>query len=121
VCARGGSYFSKDVNAIVALARSIDVDTPLLDAVLLNNVMQPTHFADIIEEVVGDLKGKVVAFLGLSFKPNTGDVRETRALPIIEMLHARATHIYQQLSACLDKIHSVLLTYYFHLKIIEQN
>jgi UDPglucose 6-dehydrogenase len=92
-CGFGGSCFPKDVNAIVALAHSIDVETPLLDAVLLNNEMQPMHFVDIIEKAVGDVEGKVVAFLGLSFKPNTGDVRETRALPIIEMLHEKGVRI----------------------------
>jgi UDPglucose 6-dehydrogenase len=92
-CGFGGSCFPKDVNAIVALARSIEVETPLLDAVLLNNEMQPMHFVDIIEKAVGDVEGKVVAFLGLSFKPNTGDVRETRALPIIEMLHEKGVRI----------------------------
>ncbi|MDP6458631.1 MAG: UDP-glucose/GDP-mannose dehydrogenase family protein [Candidatus Bathyarchaeota archaeon] len=92
-CGFGGSCFPKDVNAIVALAHSIDVETPLLDAVLLNNEMQPMHFVDIIEKAVGDVEGKVVAFLGLSFKPNTGDVRETRALPLIKMLHDKGARI----------------------------
>ena len=89
----GGSCFPKDVNAIVALARGMDVETPLLDSVLYTNEIQPVHFVDIIESVVGDLEGKVVAFLGLSFKPNTGDVRETRALPIIEKLHEKGAKI----------------------------
>ena len=89
----GGSCFPKDVNAIVALARGIGVETPLLDSVLLTNDLQPSHFVDMIESVVGDLDGKVVAFLGLSFKPDTGDVRETRALPIIEKLHERGAMI----------------------------
>lgn len=92
-CGFGGSCFPKDVNAIVALARCIDVETPLLDAVLLNNEMQPAYFVKIIEEAVGNLEGKVVAFLGLSFKPNTGDVRETRALPIIEMLYEKGARV----------------------------
>jgi len=92
-CGFGGSCFPKDVNAIVSLARSINVETPLLDGVLLNNEMQPAHFIDIIEEAVGDVGGKDVAFLGLSFKPNTGDVRETRALPIIEMLYEKGARV----------------------------
>jgi UDPglucose 6-dehydrogenase len=89
----GGSCFPKDVNAIVALARGKDVETPLLDSVLKTNEIQPVHFMDIIEFVMGDLEGKVVAFLGLSFKPNTGDVRATRALPIIEKLHEKGAKI----------------------------
>jgi len=89
----GGSCFPKDVNAIVALAKGIGVETPLLDSVLHTNELQPAHFVDLIESVIGDLDGKVVAFLGLSFKPNTGDVRETRALPIIEKLHEKGAKI----------------------------
>ena len=86
-CGFGGSCFPKDVSAIVALARTIDVRTPLMDAVLHTNDVQPMHFVDIIKETVGELKGKVVAFLGLSFKPDTDDTRATRALPIIEKLY----------------------------------
>lgn len=86
-CGFGGSCFPKDVNAIVALAKQIDVETPLMDAVLYTNDMQPMHFVDMIKETVGDLDGKVVAFLGLSFKPDTDDTRATRALPIIKKLY----------------------------------
>jgi len=86
-CGFGGSCFPKDVNAIVALAKSIGVETPLLDSVLYTNELQPMHFVDLIETAVGTLEGKAVAFLGLSFKPNTGDTRETRALPIINKLY----------------------------------
>jgi len=89
----GGSCFPKDVNAIVALAKENDVETPLLDSVLYTNDIQPVHFVDLVESAVGGLEGKVVAFLGLSFKPNTGDVRETRALPIIEKLHEKGARI----------------------------
>ena len=85
-CGFGGSCFPKDVNAIVALAKEIGVKTPILDSVLYTNDIQPMHFVDLIEDAVGDLEGKRIAFLGLSFKPNTGDIRATRALPIIEKL-----------------------------------
>ena len=85
-CGFGGSCFPKDVNATVSLAKNIGVETPLLDSVLYTNELQPTHFVELIEDAAGSLEGKVVAFLGLSFKPNTGDTRETRALPIIQKL-----------------------------------
>jgi UDPglucose 6-dehydrogenase len=89
----GGSCFPKDVNAIVALSREIDVKTPLLDAVLLTNDIQPMHFMEIIKDTVGILKGKTVAFLGLSFKPDTDDTRSTRALPIIQQLYKEGAHV----------------------------
>ena len=92
-CGFGGSCFSKDVNAIVALAKNVGVETPLLDSVLYTNELQPMHFVKLIKSVAGSLDGKVVAFLGLSFKPNTDDTRETRALPIIEKLYEEGAKV----------------------------
>lgn len=85
-CGFGGSCFPKDVNAIASLAKGIGVETPLLDSVLYTNELQPMHLVELIKKAADPLKGKVVALLGLSFKPNTDDVRATRALPIIERL-----------------------------------
>ena len=92
-CGFGGSCFPKDVNAIVALSKKIWAETPLLDAVLYTNELQPMHFVDIIKDTVGDLRGKTVAFLGLSFKPDTDDTRATRALPIILKLYQEGAHV----------------------------
>jgi UDPglucose 6-dehydrogenase len=92
-CGFGGSCFPKDVNAIVALAKKIGVETPLLDSVLYTNELQPMHFDELIKDAVGTLEGKLVAFLGLSFKSNTGDVRGTRALPIIEKLYLEGAKV----------------------------
>lgn len=94
-CGFGGSCFPKDVNAIVALAKDIGVATPIMDAVLETNEIQPIHLVEIVRKAVldvfgetdGELKGRTVAFLGLAFKPDTDDTRATRALPIIEKLH----------------------------------
>jgi len=92
-CGFGGSCFPKDVNAIVALAKNVGVETPLLDSVLYTNELQPMHFVELIRDAVGSLEGKVVAFLGLSFKPNTDDTRATRALPIIEKLYEEGARV----------------------------
>jgi len=92
-CGFGGSCFPKDVNAIVALSKKIGIETPILDSVLYTNKIQPMHFVDLIEDAVGDLEGKVVAFLGLSFKPDTGDIRATRALPIIKKLYEKGATV----------------------------
>lgn len=92
-CGFGGSCFPKDVKAITALSKKIGVETPLLDAVLYTNELQPMHFVDIIKQSVGNLEEKTIAFLGLSFKPDTDDTRETRALPIIEKLYQEGAHV----------------------------
>jgi UDPglucose 6-dehydrogenase len=88
-CGFGGSCFPKDVKAIVSLAKKLEVDTPIMDSVLRTNELQPLHFVDIVDEAVGGIGGKTFAFLGLSFKPNTDDTRETRALPIIHEIYKR--------------------------------
>ena len=92
-CGFGGSCFPKDVNAIMALAKDVGVVTPLLDSVLYTNEIQPMHFVELMRDTVGGLDGKVVAFLGLSFKPNTDDIRATRALPVIERLYEEGARV----------------------------
>jgi UDPglucose 6-dehydrogenase len=92
-CGFGGSCFPKDVKAIAALSKKIGVETPLLDAVLYTNELQPMHFVDLVKDTIGSLDGKIVAFLGLSFKPDTDDTRETRALPIIKKLYEEGAHV----------------------------
>ncbi|MFQ6056935.1 MAG: UDP-glucose dehydrogenase family protein [Methanosarcinales archaeon] len=82
----GGSCFPKDVKAIANAARSKELNTPLLDSVLKINEYQPIHAVELAEIAAGDLKNKEVCILGLSFKPDTDDVRETRALPILMKL-----------------------------------
>ncbi len=82
----GGSCFPKDVKAIVKFAKENDLETELLNSVLSVNEEQPVHIIDRLEEQVGPVKGKKVAFLGLAFKGGTDDIRETRALPMVERL-----------------------------------
>ena len=82
----GGSCFPKDVKAIAFAARSKGLKVPLLDSVLLINDYQPLRAVELAESAAGDLKNKDVCILGLAFKPDTDDVRETRALPILTKL-----------------------------------
>jgi UDPglucose 6-dehydrogenase len=89
----GGSCFPKDVAAIAHVARSVGAESGLLESVLDNFEEQPLHVVDMLEAAVGDLVGKRVALLGLSFKPGTDDVRNTRALPILEGLRERGADV----------------------------
>jgi UDPglucose 6-dehydrogenase len=92
-CGFGGSCFPKDVNAIRALAKKVDVKTPMLDAILTTNQLQPNHLVELTKRAIGGLKGKTVALLGLSFKPNTEDTRGTRALPIVKRLYEEGAKV----------------------------
>ena len=78
----GGSCFPKDVAAIAHVARESGVPSGILDAVLQNNEEQSRIAVRMLEEELGELRGKRIALLGLAFKADTDDVRETRALPL---------------------------------------
>lgn len=82
----GGSCFPKDVKALIAFSKSLGYDPSLLKAVEDVNDAQPLKAIELAKKHLGSLKGKRVAVLGLAFKPNTDDVREARAVPIINRL-----------------------------------
>lgn len=82
----GGSCFPKDVKALVALARKSGYDMQLAAAVLEVNENHMASSVDRIKRLVPDLKGKTICVLGLSFKPDTDDLREAPSLRIISDL-----------------------------------
>jgi len=84
----GGSCFPKDVDALRAVADGVGYDTPLLDAAVEVNDLQPVRAVELLEEHI-DLEGATVAVLGLAFKPGTDDVRNSRALDLVRLLDGR--------------------------------
>ena len=83
----GGSCFPKDVQALIQTADHIKFDAKVLKAVeARNNEQKTTLFAKIHKHFNGDLKGKTFALWGLSFKPNTDDMREAPARVVMEAL-----------------------------------
>ncbi|GBL35209.1 UDP-glucose 6-dehydrogenase [Filimonas sp.] len=83
----GGSCFPKDVQALVQTSGQFGYDYSTLQAVIAVNDKQKLVLADkIISYFRKDVQGKKIALWGLSFKPNTDDIREAPALYIIEKL-----------------------------------
>ena len=83
----GGSCFPKDTLAMAATGRNADEPLSIVEAVIAVNERQRQRMADkIVKLLSGEVKGKTVAFLGLSFKPETDDVRDAPALYIVESL-----------------------------------
>ena len=82
----GGSCFPKDTIALVHLAKEQGLSLELLDAVGRVNLRQRTVMIEKIRQALGGLKEKTIAVLGLSFKPNTDDIRESPAVDIIRAL-----------------------------------
>ena len=81
-CGFGGSCFPKDVQALRAFSQARGMPAPLLDAVLAVNADQPSQVIGLLQEGLGDLRGRRVALLGIAFKPDTDDVRESPALRV---------------------------------------
>lgn len=83
----GGSCFPKDVKALIHTAREIGFDPLLLQAVEdRNDAQKEVIFAKIEKHYGGDLKGRTFALWGLSFKPNTDDMREAASRVLMEAL-----------------------------------
>ena len=89
----GGSCFPKDTQALAAVAREFGRDSMIVDAVIEVNRRQRQAMVPKIEKLVGGLKGKTVAILGLAFKPETDDMREAPAIDIITGLLERGATV----------------------------
>ncbi|HTY90339.1 MAG TPA: UDP-glucose/GDP-mannose dehydrogenase family protein [Methanocella sp.] len=89
----GGSCFPKDVKALIGKAAEVDYEPELLKTVLLVNEHQPQMLLRLLKIHVPDLRGKRVAVLGLAFKNDTDDIRESRAIPVIGSLLAEGAHV----------------------------
>ena len=85
-CGFGGSCFPKDLKAIVSHGQKLGANMPLLQSVIDVNHRQPERMIDLLKQRIPSLKGVRVAVLGLAFKPETDDVRESPAIPIVKRL-----------------------------------
>jgi len=89
----GGSCFPKDLAAFRKIAKDAGVDFGLLESVSKINKLQRELFCKKIEKSLWNLSGKRLGLLGLSFKPNTDDMREAPSIDIIKMLQKEGAHI----------------------------
>jgi len=93
-CGYGGSCFPKDVQALIRTAEHIGYQPKLLQAVEQVNYQQKYKLPTFIQRHFGDdLKGKTFALWGLSFKPNTDDMREASSRVLMEQLWAAGAKI----------------------------
>ena len=89
----GGSCFPKDVQALISFSKSIGYNPELLEAVQDNNYKQVRTISDILERQLGNLKDMKIGLLGLSFKENTDDIRESVSIRLIEHLLKKKSKI----------------------------
>ncbi len=90
-CGFGGSCLPKDVKALIARGEKAGVPMPLLSAVMETNRHQPGQVVRLLRKHFASLRDVRVTILGLSFKSDTDDMRESPAIPVIKELLARGT------------------------------
>jgi UDPglucose 6-dehydrogenase len=81
----GGSCFPKDIHALISFAGLQGVNAKILKAVRETNDDQPYKLIALLKKHL-DIKGKKIGILGLAFKPDTNDIRESRAIPVVQAL-----------------------------------
>ena len=104
----GGSCFPKDTRALSRIAHERGYTFKLLDSVIKVNEEQKQRMVAKIREKVGDLRGKTIGVLGLSFKPNTDDIRESSSIAIIQALLALGAKVKAFDPVAMDESKKVL-------------
>ncbi len=89
----GGSCFPKDTLAVADIARQYDYNFQIIEAVLRVNQEIKERMVVKVSEALGDVSGKVVGVLGLAFKPETDDMRDSPTLPLIAGLQKQGATI----------------------------
>jgi UDPglucose 6-dehydrogenase len=82
----GGSCFPKDTKALNFWAKKENIDHKIIDSVIDVNEKQPLKIIGILKKHVKDIRGKNIGVLGLSFKADTNDIRESRSVLIVKEL-----------------------------------
>src|SRR3990167_4172643 len=93
-CGFGGSCFPKDVKALTYFSKKKKYSATLLTAVLDINKKQPLRLVKLSQKKMGNLKNKNIAVLGIAFKPETNDIRESPAIIIIKELIAKKANVF---------------------------
>lgn len=93
-CGYGGSCFPKDVKALINIAKNVDYQANLMEAVdRVNQAQKSKLYTYVTKHFGGNLKGKTFALWGLAFKPNTDDMREAPSRVLIEALWAAGARV----------------------------
>jgi UDPglucose 6-dehydrogenase len=104
----GGSCFPKDVTALASIAQKYGVAPTVLEAVLRVNSEQVHLCAERLEASLETLNGRRIAVLGLAFKPNTDDVRESPAINLVQALLERGAEVHAHDPEAIETARQVL-------------
>jgi UDPglucose 6-dehydrogenase len=82
----GGSCFPKDTKALRAWAKKTDQESFLIDSIIKVNDHQPLQIIKLLKNYLKEIDGKTIGILGLAFKPDTDDIRDSRSIILVEDL-----------------------------------
>jgi UDPglucose 6-dehydrogenase len=92
--AYGGSCFPKDTRALIDTANQFKTDLTIVKSVISSNSNRKLLLTKKLEKILhGKLKNKTITFLGVTFKPNTDDMREASSIPMIKYLNKKKSNI----------------------------
>ncbi|MBN1894690.1 UDP-glucose/GDP-mannose dehydrogenase family protein [bacterium] len=104
----GGSCFPKDTSALVDLSAREGYDFRIVKAAMQVNAIQRQAAFEKIRRVAGDLKGKTIGILGLSFKPNTDDMRDAPSVDVIRWIQEAGASVRAYDPAAMEEAGKVL-------------
>ena len=82
----GGSCFPKDTLALIEKGKALGIDLKIIENAVKVNDLQPLKIIELLKKHIKNISGKEIGVLGLSFKPDTDDIRDSRSIPIISKL-----------------------------------
>ena len=92
--AYGGSCFPKDTKALLGIAKKFKTDLSIVKSVVKSNTKRKLLLTKKVDEILNNkLKNKIITFLGVTFKPNTDDMREASSIPMIKYLDKKSSYI----------------------------
>jgi len=103
----GGPCFPKDIRALVSYSKDVGYEPVLLEAVERVNELQPLRAVELAKRLVGSLRGRRVAVLGLSFKPNTSDMRDAISIKLIRRLLNEGAEVVVYDPAAMDEARKI--------------
>ena len=82
----GGSCFPKDLHALLAWAKCEKEESKIIESAVEVNNLQPLKLIELLKKHIPNLNGKTIGVLGLAFKPDTDDIRDSRSIPLVTHL-----------------------------------
>lgn len=103
----GGSCFPKDVMALIRQSEDLGLRSGILESVIRINDEQPKRIVSLLQKHIPEIKNRSIGILGLSFKPGTDDIRDSRAIPVIEELIRHGARIIAYDPAAMENFRKI--------------